>query len=295
MRKNERPVRMITEEAIEEYCSWMYCQEKCPVTIKKYRYYLDQFRFYMEGRNVSKEAVILWKAGLRKTLSPVTANGALAAVNGFFKYRGWPDLCTKFYKVSSSVFCPEQKELSKEEYKRLVRAAKSSKNERLTLILQTICSSGIRISELPFITVEAVENGVADVECKGRIRKVFLTRPLCDLLKKYTEAHNIISGMIFVTRTGKALDRSNIWREMKALGKSAGVAEEKIFPHNLRHLFARTFYMMERDLSRLADILGHSDVNTTRIYTRESGHVHLKILEQLDLLVTQYNGIPLLL
>lgn len=295
MKKNQNSVRMITEYTIEEYCRWLYCQEKSQVTIQKYRYYLEQFKLYLEGKSISKELVILWKAALRKKFSPVTANGALAAVNGFFKYNGWPDCTVKFFKISCNAFCTEQKELSKEEYKMLVRAAKENKNERLVLILQTICSSGIRVSELPFITVEAVRNGMAEVECKGRIRSVFLTGQLCDLLKKYAEERNIMSGMIFVTRNGKALDRSNIWREMKAIGRLAGVAEEKIFPHNLRHLFARTFYMMEKDLSRLADILGHSDVNTTRIYTRESGHEHLKILEKLDLLVIHYNGIPLLL
>lgn len=295
MRKKQNSVRTVTEYAIEEYCKWLYCQEKSQVTIQKYRYYLEQFRLYLEGRNISKELVILWKNTLRKKFSPVTVNGALAAVNGFFKYNGWTDFRVKFFKVRTNVFCTEQKELSKEEYKMLVKTAKENKNERLAMILQTICSSGIRVSELSFITVEAVRKGVAEVECKGRIRSVILTGQLCELLKKYAEDRNIVSGMIFVTRNGKALDRSNIWREMKAIGKLAGVAEEKIFPHNLRHLFARTFYMMEKDLSRLADILGHSDVNTTRIYTRESGQIHLKILEQLDLLDKQYNRIPLLL
>ncbi len=295
MMRNQKPERIITEYAIEEYCKWLYCQEKSQVTIQKYRYYLEQFRQYIDGINISKESVILWKAVMRKRFSPVTANGALAAVNGFFKYNGWLDLRVKFFKVSSNVFCTELKELNKEEYKRLVKAAKENKKERMVMLLQTICSSGIRVSELPFITVEAAKNGVAEVECKGRIRSVILTGQLCELLIKYATDRNITSGMIFITRNGKALDRSNIWREMKALGNLAGVAKEKIFPHNLRHLFARTFYTMEKDLSRLADILGHSDVNTTRIYTRESGHVHLKILEQLDLLVTHYNGIPLLL
>ena len=295
MKENQREVRTITEGVIEEYCKWLYCQEKSQVTIQKYRYYLEQFSYFLEGRSINKELVILWKAQLRKRFSPVTANGALAAANGFFKYSGWPDCRVRFYKISRSVFCTEQKELNKGEYKRLVKAAQENKNERLAMILQTICSSGIRISELPFITVEAVRSGVAEVECKGRIRTVILTRQLCEALTEYAKKRRIISGKIFITRNGKAIDRSNIWREMKALGRQAGVAEEKIFPHNLRHLFARTFYTMEKDLSRLADILGHSDVNTTRIYTKESGHAHLKILEQLDLFVTQYNGIPLLL
>jgi site-specific recombinase XerD len=295
MKKSLRQVRTITEDVIDDYCKWLYCQEKSQVTIQKYRYYLEQFKWYLDGKSVSKELVILWKTALRKRFSPVTANGALAAVNGFFKYSGWSDCRVKFFKVSSNVFCTEQKELKKEEYKRLVKVAQENNQERLAMVLQTICSSGIRVSELPFITVEAARSGVAEVECKGRIRLVILTGQLCDLLIRYAKRRNIISGMIFITRNGKAMDRSNIWREMKALGRLAGVNEEKIFPHNLRHLFARTFYTMEKDLSRLADILGHSDVNTTRIYTRESGHAHLKILEQLDLLVTQYNGIPLLL
>jgi site-specific recombinase XerD len=295
MKKSQGQVRTITEGQIDEYCKWLYCQEKSQVTIQKYRYYLEQFKWFLEGKNISKELIIVWKAALRKRFSPVTANGALAAVNGFFKYSGWLDFRVKFFKVSSNVFCTEQKELKKEDYKRLVKVAQANNKERLAMVLQTICSSGIRVSELPFITVEAARSGVAEVECKGRIRSVLLAGQLCDLLIQYAKRRNISSGMIFITRNGKAIDRSNIWREMKALGRMAGVAEEKIFPHNLRHLFARTFYMMEKDLSRLADILGHSDVNTTRIYTKESGHAHLRILEQLDLLVAQYNGIPLLL
>ena len=174
---------------------------------------------------------------------------------------------------------------TKNEYERLVKAAFANGNERLALVLETICASGIRVSELSFITVAAIQKGQAEIECKGRIRTVLLTSQLCSLLRSYAQKNNISSGMIFVTKNGKALDRSNIWREMKALGTEANVKAEKIFPHNLRHLFARTYYEIEKNLSKLADILGHRDINTTRIYTKESGSQHRLQLEKMRLLL----------
>ncbi len=180
-------------------------------------------------------------------------------------------------------------------YKRLVNVARSEGNERLSLLLQTVCSTGIRISELNYITVNAVDKQIAEVDCKGKVRTVFLTDGLCRLLKAYARKMNIVSGMIFVTRNGRPLDRSNIWREMKRISHKAGVNPDKVFPHNLRHLFARVYYSQEKDLVRLADILGHSSVNTTRIYTMESGENHLRQLEKMDLLIDRYNRIPLLL
>ena len=185
--------------------------------------------------------------------------------------------------------------MSKIEYTRLVRTALNKGNIRLALLIQTICSTGIRVSELPFITVEAAVKGKAEVDCKGKVRTVFLTRQLSQMLIRYAKEKHIESGMIFITRNGAALDRSNIWRDMKALGLEAGVAREKIYPHNLRHLFARSYYDSEKDLSRLADILGHSSVDTTRIYTMESGYNHIRQLENLRLLIGVDNRIPLLL
>ena len=195
------------------------------------------------------------------------------------------------------MFCAGSRELTRSEYEQLVRTARAMGNERMAMLLQTVCSTGIRISEISFITVEALERRCADVDCKGKIRKIFLTDQLCRILKAYVKARGITSGMIFITRSGRAMDRSNIWREMKKIATQAGICREKVFPHNLRHLFARVYYGQEKDLLRLSDILGHSSVDTTRIYTMESGENHIRQLEHLDLVIEccNNNGIPLLL
>ena len=182
------------------------------------------------------------------------------------------------------IFASTEKELTKAEYERLLTAAKSKKNERLYLLMQTICSTGIRVSELKFITVEAVERGIAEINCKGKRRQVFLPTELRKMLSRYLKEQKIKSGAVFVTKNGNPLDRSNIWSDMKKLCKAANVSEKKVFPHNLRHLFARTFYSLQKDVVRLADILGHSSVNTTRIYTMETGNIHKKQIEKLGLL-----------
>lgn len=287
--------RAIAGKTIEEYCLWLQHNEMSQGTIYKYRYYLNQFEQFMDGAAVTKERVLIWKETLKKNLSPVTVNGALAAINGFFRYVGWDDCLVKFIKVKQQVFCSGQKEMKREEYLQLVEAARKDGNERLCLLIQTLCSTGIRISELSYITVTAVEKQIVQVDCKGKVRTIFLTRQLCRLLKEYAEKRKIRSGPIFVTRSGKPMDRSNIWREMKKIGKKAGVNPQKIFPHNLRHLFARVYYNQERDLLRLSDILGHSSVNTTRIYTMESGENHVRQLERMGLLIEHYNRIPRLL
>lgn len=292
MKKEQRIIR---DSFIRDYEIWLYQNEKSEGTIAKYRYYLSRFQEFAKGRAVSKELVIIWKEYLKKRLSPATVNGVLAALNGFFRYRGWSECIVKFLKIGHRVFSLKQKELKKDEYQRLVHTANRNGNERLALLLQAICSTGIRVSELPYITVEAVKQGFAEVDCKGKVRTVFLPGGLCRLLEAYIEKKQIDSGMVFITRTGKAMDRSNIWREMKKLAKLAGVGLEKVFPHNLRHLFARSFYSQEKDLLRLADILGHSSINTTRIYTMESGEQHLRQLERMDLLIDDYNRISLLL
>lgn len=293
MKKNEN--RILTDQIIREYCVWLDQSERSKETIQRYAYVLTQFMDFTAGRPVSKNMVILWKAILRERLAPVTVNGALAALNGFFRYSRWNDCRIRFLKISKCTFCPECRELSKQEFQRLVKTALAQGNHRLALLLETVCTSGIRVSELPFITVAAIRKGQAEVDCKGRIRTVLLTKQLCRLLKEYADQRNIKDGMIFVTRSGKAMDRSNIWREMKKLGIEAKVGREKIFPHNLRHLFARTYYEMTKDLSKLADILGHRDINTTRIYTIESGSKHRKQLEKMGLIERPYNEISLLL
>ncbi|MEY8352898.1 tyrosine-type recombinase/integrase [Lachnospiraceae bacterium 54-53] len=290
-----RENRIVTDKLIDEYCAWLHGCEKSKETVQRYRYHLCLFKRYLNGRSVNKEVVILWKGLLRQNMAPVTVNGALAALNGFFNYCRWTDCKAKFLKICRNTFCSENKEISKDEYRRLVEAARKKGNERLALLLQTICSTGIRVSELPFITVEAAVKGKAEVDCKGKVRTVFLTRQLSGMLINYAKKKHIESGMIFITRNGTSLDRSNIWRDMKALSGESGVTWDKVFPHNLRHLFARSYYNLEKDLTRLADILGHSSINTTRSYTIESGYSHVRQLEKLKLLIEVDNRIPILL
>ena len=287
--------RIVTQESVSKYCEWLYGCEKSSGTIKQYRYYLMLFMQYMSGKSVEKRDVIMWKGILRERMAPVTVNSALAAVNGFFSYNAWQDCRTKFLKVSRRVFCPENREIDKDEYERLVKTAYKKGDERMAMLLQTICATGIRVSEVPYITIEAVKAGKAEVECKGRIRTVFLTSRLCYMLLDYAKKSHIDSGMIFVTRSGKALDSSNIWRTMKKLCEGADVLWDKVFPHNFRHLFARLYYEQEKNLVRLADILGHSNINTTRIYTMESGRNHMRQLEKLEVLFDFYNKFSLLL
>ena len=218
--------------------------------------------------------------------APATVNSILAAVNGFFRFMGWKDIAVKLLKIQKALFCDERRELTRAEYARLVSAAQKVGNERLSLVMQTICATGTRVSELRFITVEAVTTGRAEICNKGKRRTVFLPGRLRRLLRKYLQKQKKTAGAVFTTRTGRPLDRSNIWRDMKALCESADVEPGKGFPLNLRHLFARTYYSLEKDLSRIADILGHSSVNTTRIYTVESGGVHQRQLERMGLIIT---------
>lgn len=285
--------RNITQQRINLYCQWLYQNEKSRGTIKKYRYYLEQLLEYLQGQEIDKERLLQWKQELRKRLSPSTVNCALAALNGFLRYEGWDHLTVRFIKVARRIFCQEKRDLSRLEYSRLIETAEAQGKERMALLMQTVCSTGIRISELSYITVEAVKQQYAEVECKGKIRRVLMTEELCRMLKKYAKRKNITAGTIFVTRTGKPLDRSNIWREMKKISLESGVKREKVFPHNLRHLFAKVYYSMERDLLRLSDILGHSNINTTRIYTMESGGNHIRQLEKMNLLTGKYNEISL--
>ena len=291
--------RAITQSMVDAYGFWLYQNEKSPATVRKYHYYLTLFCRYAAGRVLDKKMVMEWKVYLKKQMAPATVNGALAALNGLLRHQRWDDCAVKLVRVKQCVFYPEQKELTREEYARMVRTAEQTGNERMAMLLRTICVTGIRISELRFITVESLEKRAVKVDCKGKIRTVFLTERLCRLLRQYAGRHGIKEGMLFITRTGKAMDRSNIWREMKKLGELAGVTGAKVFPHNLRRLFARTYYSQEKDLLRLSDILGHSNINTTRIYTMESGGNHMRQLERMELLIEpemgEYNGIPLLL
>ena len=273
----------ITPALIQKYAAYLREQERSPATIEKYVHDLTALSGFLAGRPVTKGALLEWKEDLIGQYTPASVNNKLAAVNGFC---GMGALRLRKLKIQKALFLSEEKELTRAEYVRLVRAAEQAENERLSLVIQTICATGIRVSELRFITAKAVQCGRAEVSNKGKRRTVFLPDKLRKLLRAYLQKQKITAGAVFVSRNGKTLNRSNIWRDMKALCESAGVEPGKVFPHNLRHLFARTFYSIEKDLSRLADILGHSSVTTTRIYTAESGSIHARQIGRLNLVVT---------
>ena len=276
----------LTTDLINKYVHYLEDQERSAATIQKYTHDLRELMIYAGEAQLTKALMISWKNHLAEIYALSTANTMIAAANGFFAFMNWRELSIKQFKIQKSPFLKEEKELTRQEYIRLVQAAEQNTNERLSLVIQTICATGIRVSELRFITVEAVQSGRAEVSNKGKRRTVFLQAKLCKLLRKYIQKQKKTAGPVFTTKTGKPLDRSNIWRDMKALCESANVNPEKVFPHNLRHLFARTYYSLEHDLSRLADILGHSNINTTRIYTAESGAVHARQMERMALIVT---------
>lgn len=259
--------------------------EKSEATISKYVRDVSNFAGFAGGRTIDKILVMDYKCFLGESYALTSANSMLAAVNAFLRFAGWEDCCVKRFRIQSQTFCPEEKELTRDEYIRLVTAARGKGDTRLMLILQTLCSMGIRISELEFVTVEAVRNGYATVNCKGKARRLFIIRPLQKLLLEYIDERGLTCGPVFVTRGGKPLSRSNIWRKMKELCAEAGVLPCKVFPHNLRHLFAREFYSVEKDIAKLADILGHTSIDTTRIYIMTTGEEHSRQMESLHLIV----------
>lgn len=277
--------RKITENIILNFENHLTEQEKSPTTIEKYIRDIRAFSAFMGRKAIAKETVILYKKYLQENYAVRSVNSMLASVNSLFAFLGWHDLKVKSLKFQQQVFCPEEKELTKAEYYRLCTAAKHKHNKRLNLILQAICGTGIRVNELQYITIEAVKHGEAVVNCKAKTRTIFIVRELKQKLLRYAAEQGIKSGMIFVTRTGKPISRTNIWREMKALCKEANVNPQKVFPHNLRHLFARVFYGIEKDIAKLADILGHSSINTTRIYIISTGTEHRKRMENMHLIM----------
>lgn len=282
--KKSKPI--VNIQKINAYLTSLREQERSAATIQKYGHDLRTFLDFAGKMPFSKITVIAWKEQLMASYAPATVNSMLAAINGYLRFFGWGELQVKPLKIQQALFLEERRELTKKEYARLVAAAQKKENERLALVIQTICATGIRVSELKYITVESLQTGRAEIRNKGKLRLVFLPGKLRRVLKQYAQKQKKTAGAVFTTRTGKELDRSNIWRDMKSLCDSAGVAREKVFPHNLRHLFARTFYGLEQDLSRLADILGHSSINTTRVYTAESGAVHAAQMERLGLVIT---------
>ena len=278
--------RILTEKRIEDFLAYLKSEEKSKNTIAKYLRDVRAFAEYLSGAEITKETVIAYKNKLLSENYAVRSmNSMLASLNSLFLFLGWADLKVKSIKLQRQIYCPEEKDLTKAEYMRLVNAAKQKGNERLNLILQTICGTGIRVSELQYITVEAVKNGEAIVSLKGKTRSVFIVKELQKKLLRYASEQKIQTGSIFITRTGKPISRTNIWREMKGLCKQAGVNPQKVFPHNLRHLFARVFYGIEKDIAKLADILGHSSINTTRIYIISTGDEHRKRMEHMRLII----------
>ena len=277
--------QILSAAAIAAFKEHLILAERSRATVNKYIRDVTAFARFAKGNEITKETVIEYKNILQKRYKVRSVNSALAGLNSLFKFLGWHTLRVKSLKVQKQVFCPEEKELTKAEYKRLCRAARLKHNERLNLILQTICGMGIRVSELQFITVESAKSGEAVVSCKAKTRSVFIVKELKQKLLRYAAEQGIKSGMIFITRTGKPISRTNIWREMKALCEEANVNPQKVFPHNLRHLFARVFYGIEKDIAKLADILGHSSINTTRIYIISTGTEHRRRMENMHLIL----------
>lgn len=271
---------------IERFHKKMQADEKSTATMEKYLRDIRSFvEFIGSEETFDKETVIAYKNYLLDKYAPASVNSMLAAVNRFLKENGWYDCAVKAVKIQKDAFRPINKELTREEYYRLLQTAMKKGNKRLYMLMQTICSTGIRVSELPFITVESLYTRRAAVSLKGKTRTVILPKALCRELMAYIKERKICSGSIFVTRSGKPINRSNIWKEMKELCKTAGVDKDKVFPHNFRHLFACAYYQLEKDITHLADILGHSNINTTRIYTLVSGEEQERKIEMLRLVV----------
>ena len=276
--------RFLSEEIIQKFNTHLVEEERSEKTIEKYNRDIAALCRFAEEREISKELVIAYKQHLiESNYAERSINSMLAAINSLFQFLEWYDCRVKAIKLSPEIYRPDEKELTQKEYERLVNTAMKQGKEKLAVILQTICGTGIRISELQFITVEAVKRGEARVHCKGKSRKIFIVDALKSLLLEYIRKHHIKSGTIFLSGTGKPMNRTTVWREMKGLCKAAKVNPSKVFPHNLRHLFARVFYKMEKDIAKLADILGHSSINTTRIYLVATGKEHRRKMERMGL------------
>lgn len=276
----------LTSELTKNFLEHLRIQERSPATCKKYARFVADFAHYCAEKTVTKQVVLSYKQVLlSRGYCARSINCVLAALNSLFAFLSWHELHIKSMKIQKQIYCPEERELTRAEYERLCRAAEHGGNVRLLLALQTLCATGIRVSELRFITVEAVRRGVATVTAKGKTREVFLVKPLKKKLLRYCAAQGLETGWVFVTRTGRPLNRTNLWREMKRLCSAARVDARKVYPHNLRHLFARVFYNMENDIAKLADLLGHSSIETTRIYIISTGAEHRRRMERMRLIL----------
>lgn len=277
--------RKLTSEHLGGYRNYLRREERSPATIEKYIRDVEEFSRWLKGRAVTKETAVLWKAHLLdQGLMPVTVNTKLSALNGLFRFLGWAECRIKFLKIQRRIFREDSRALTREEYRRLLDTARARGREQLALLMETICAAGMRVSELRYITVEAARRGRAEISLKGKVRTILLPGKLCRKLIKYASKQKIALGEIFLTRDGRSLSRKQIWKEMKMLCSGAGVKASKVFPHNLRHLFATTFYRTSRDIVKLADLLGHSSINTTRIYLLSTSAEHIRELERLELI-----------
>ena len=274
----------LTEREFDQFEDYLRHDEREESTIEAYLRSLTRFSEWADGRAVTKELAMEWKTALSEAgYRPISVNAMLAAVNKFFTCMGREDCKVKYLKLQRQMFRKSEKDLSKEEYQRLVQAAHEKGDLRMELILETICATGIRVGELKYITVEAVRAGVAEIALKGKIRTILLPHRLCRKLQKYAKQQKIASGKLFLTQDGLPVSRQSIWTRMKALCEAAGVERSKAFPHNLRSLFARSFYGSCHDVVRLADVLGHSSIETTRIYLMSTGKEYLRQLDKLGL------------
>ncbi len=276
--------RVLMQEQITAYGRYLKQEERTPATLEKYLRDMRSFFRWLEGRPVTKETVTEWKEHLlEERRAPSTVNAALAALNGLFRFLGWEGCRVRFVKVQRRAFRDPSRELSRTEYDRLITAAQERGQHRLALMMETICATGVRVSEVRYLTVEAAQEGRAVISLKGKVRVILLPGKLCRKLLKYAKKQKIVSGELFLTRNGKGLSRRQVWAEMKRLCACAGVAPSKVFPHNLRHLFATSYYRVYKDIVKLADVLGHSSIETTRIYLLTSGKEHQRQLDRLGL------------
>lgn len=270
---------------LKRFETYLVRNENSTATVEKYLRDVRVFLTFIEYGTFDKQDVLRYKDWLIKTYKPTSANSMIGGLNTFLKFVGANGFTIKQFKIQREAYCSEEKELTKQEYYRLINTANSKCNQKLSLIIQTICSTGIRVSELKFITVEAVRVGEAVITLKGKTRKIFIIPELKNKLLRYIKQQNLYTGSVFLSKNGKPILRNNVWRDMKSLCEQAGVKRSKVFPHNLRHLFARTFYGIEKDIAKLADILGHSNVNTTRIYIVTTGAEHKKKMQNMRLII----------
>ena len=274
-------MKQITTTKIKKYREYLIEEEKSKNTIDKYMRDINAFTKWIAERDLCKAVILEYKEHLKLSYAAKSVNSILSSLNSFFGFCEWHNLKVKLLKIQKQIFANESKELTKDEYDRLLNAAISKGNEKLYLLMQTICATGIRVSELQFITVESLRKRKANIDLKGKMRMVIIPNNLCKTLLKYATEQKITTGSVFISKNGKPLNRSNIWKMMQSLCDDANVSKSKVFPHNLRHLFAKRYYSLHKDIVRLADILGHTSVNTTRIYTMETGDIHRKQIQEL--------------